>query len=95
MEEACASWLSLERGMSAQNCLPITGEHIARANDHERADDETSECNTPPASPLPLAVVAPLNLSGKFPFSILLPARMFGTEELNAEIGNFGPLGRS
>ena len=40
MGEACASWPSLERGMSAQKCLPITVEHIARANDHVRAEDE-------------------------------------------------------
>ena len=46
MGEACASWPSLERGMSAQNCLPITVEHIARANDHERAEDKTSATRT-------------------------------------------------
>ena len=46
MGEAYASWPSLERGMSAQNCLPITVEHIARANDHERAEDETSATRT-------------------------------------------------
>ena len=46
MGEAYASWPSLERGMSAQNCLPITVEHIARANDHERAEDKTSTTRT-------------------------------------------------
>ena len=46
MGEARATWQLLERGFSAQYCLPVTLEYIARMNAIERADAETEHTRT-------------------------------------------------